>query len=94
MNTANLQMEGLLLAFAALVGELQRKGVLERAEIEAALGRAERGVSRRTGSISDANADAIRFPIRFLAEAVGVGHDAADFQSVAAAVGRRKDDAS
>jgi hypothetical protein len=94
MNTANLQMEGLLLAVAALMGELQRKGLLETSEIEAALERAERGAVRRAGTIPDANAEAIRFPIRFLAQAIGQANGAVDFQSVAAAVGRRKDDAS
>ena len=41
MNTANLQMEGLLVALTQLIGALQRKGLLEREEIARALADAE-----------------------------------------------------
>lgn len=36
MNSANLQPEGLMLAVAALFGEMKRKGSLDLTEIEAA----------------------------------------------------------
>ncbi|UZF95612.1 hypothetical protein [Bosea sp. NBC_00550] len=91
MNTANLQLEGLMLSVAALFEELKRKGVLAASEIEAALARAENGASERTTELSEANAEAIRFPIRFLKEALRESNDALDYRSVAAKVGRARD---
>ena len=35
MNTANLQLEGLLLALSALLSALESKGLLTRQEIDA-----------------------------------------------------------
>jgi hypothetical protein len=69
MNTANLQLEGLYAAVAALMHALRDKGTLTPQEIESALGAAEEKIksdpARRT-KLSDANRDAISFPLRFL----------------------------
>ncbi|WEX10216.1 hypothetical protein [Chelativorans sp. AA-79] len=72
MNTANLQMEGVLMAMATLCHLLRRKGVADMAEIEAALAEAEKVLaedSRRPEQLSHANVEAALFPIRFLREA-------------------------
>jgi hypothetical protein len=91
MNTANLQMEGLLLAIAALCGELQRKNVLSEGEIEAALDHAEKGTSARVPELSEANVEAIHFPIRFLRLALQRDGQALDFKTIAAEIGRLRD---
>jgi uncharacterized membrane protein YgaE (UPF0421/DUF939 family) len=91
MNTANLQLEGLLLAVAALFAELKRKGALDTNEIEAALDRAAQGASERTTNLSDANAEAIRFPIRLLREALRQTDGSLDYRRLAAEVGRAGD---
>lgn len=91
MNTANLQLEGLMLAVATLFGEMKRKGSLDLTEIEAALDRAERGASQRTTDLSAANAEAIRFPIRFLREALRQAEAQLDYQSLVAEIGRARD---
>jgi hypothetical protein len=89
MNTANLQMEGLLLALGALCRELQRKGALDSAGIVEALDQAEASATRRNGEVSDSNAEAIRFPIRFLRLALQES-EALDYQTLAARIGRER----
>jgi hypothetical protein len=89
MNTANLQMEGLLLALGALCRELQRKGALDSAGIVEALDLAEASATRRNGEVSDSNAEAIRFPIRFLRLALQES-EALDYQALAARIGRER----
>ena len=72
MNTANLQLKGILLALYALLDTLKSKGVLNQQEIEDALKAAEAKASTEAeerDGLSEANADAIAFPIRFLQEA-------------------------
>jgi hypothetical protein len=69
MNTANLQLEGLLLAVAAVNDALVTKGILTRDELEAALRRAERTIltdARMDDDISPSNREAVVFPIRVL----------------------------
>ena len=69
MNTANLQLEGLLLAMAELNRALVEKGVFRAEEIDAALHAAEASVTgeeRMTEDLSPANRDAVCFPIRLL----------------------------
>lgn len=90
MNTANLQMEGLLLALAAVCRELERKGALDSAETAAALEQAEASAARRNGEVSDSNLEAIRFPIRFLRLALESA-EAPDYQVIAARIGRTRD---
>ena len=74
MNTANLQLEGLLLALSALLSALESKGLLTRQELDAALDHAAanaRTDQRHPSKLSAAHADAISFPIRFLQLAIG-----------------------
>jgi len=91
MNTANLQLEGLLLAVAALFGEMRSNGSLDVTEIEAALDRAEQGASQRTTELPAANAEAIRFPIRFLREALRRAEEELDYQNLVVEIGRARD---
>lgn len=91
MNTANLQLEGLMLAVAALLGEMKRKGSLDDRQIEQALDLAEQGASRRTTDIPAANAEAILFPIRFLREALLRAERELDYQSLVVEIGRARD---
>jgi hypothetical protein len=69
MNTANLQLEGLYLAVAAINNLLVAKGVLSREEIDHALRSAEATVTgddRLVEEFSPANRDAVAFPLRLL----------------------------
>ncbi|WP_029349331.1 hypothetical protein [Bosea sp. 117] len=92
MNTANLQMEGTLLALAALTEVLARKGILSAEDLTEALGCAERGASARSSGLSEANKEAIRFPIRFLRHALQQRDGAAlDYAAIAAGVGRTRE---
>lgn len=94
MNTANLQMEGLLAGLVALLTLLKRKGLLSQLEIDEALqeaeGRALEG-ARRGGQMRDANQQAVVFPIRYLIEATSDGPQRA-FRDIAASIGREKDE--
>ena len=71
MNTANLQLEGLYLAIAAINNALVGKGLLSRADIDRALRSAEEtalsdyAMEERT----PAHRDAVAFPARLLAMA-------------------------
>jgi hypothetical protein len=91
MNTANLQLEGLMLAVAALFGEMKRKGSLHDGQIEQALDLAEQGASRRTTDIPAANAVAILFPIRFLRAALRRAEGDLDYQSLVVEIGRARE---
>jgi hypothetical protein len=69
MNTANLQLQGLLMAVAQINNALVRKGLLSVEEIDAALDRAEANLmseDRLTEDMSPANQDAACFPVRLL----------------------------
>ena len=70
MNQANLQLEGLLMAVAAVNRLLVEKGHLTPHEIDVALRRAEARITSddrfQDQDISLANRDAICFPIRLL----------------------------
>jgi hypothetical protein len=69
MNTANLQLEGLCIALAAINQALVDKGVLSNQELDLALGKAEATAmsdERVVDHLSPANTDAICFPIRLL----------------------------
>ncbi len=93
MNTANLQHRGLLLVLAELIELLKRKNVVTDEEMSSVLHRAEkmsRAEQERGGSLSEANREAISFPMRFLRRAAESGGDHA-YGDVAAGVGRAKD---
>ncbi|GAA4117710.1 hypothetical protein ACFFTN_09130 [Aminobacter aganoensis] len=68
MNVANLQLEGLIMAIAAINHVLVRKGVLTVEEIDIALRKAEASETAedRSEGMSSSNRDAINFPIRVL----------------------------
>jgi hypothetical protein len=93
MNTANLQLEGLLLGLASLVELLERKGIASRDELDATLAAAEGNASRDPGrptELSAANVDAICFPIRFLRAALREPDRDKTFAQVATAVGQNR----
>ncbi|HEY1735779.1 MAG TPA: hypothetical protein VGG12_03955 [Methylovirgula sp.] len=94
MNTANLQLEGLLLSLSALFETMRRKGLLTTEEIERALDDAEAGAKRadRLEPLSDANLDAIQFPIRFLRIATNLtSGQRVSFSELAAMIGEMKE---
>ncbi|MGE7368964.1 hypothetical protein ACQKKX_07810 [Neorhizobium sp. NPDC001467] len=67
MNTANLQLEGLVMAVAELTKMAVDKGLFTHQEVTAALARAEDGVRMAAPSnLSEANQSAKLFPIRVL----------------------------
>jgi hypothetical protein len=90
MNTANLQMQGLLAAVSSILQAMEQKNVLSRQEIDAALERAEMDAIRglQHEALSDAHIEAIRFPARYLRTAQGSG--TATFEETAAGVGKMK----
>lgn len=97
MNTANLQLEGLLLALSAVVGVLRRKGALTDTELDAALKEAEAVALRdeaRPDGLSSSNVEAVLFPIRYLqAASKGLADDAVlPFSQIATKVGQAKRD--
>lgn len=70
MNVANLQLQGLYLAIAAINNALVEKGLLTRDEVNEALVRAEQnamGDDRIVEDMNPAGRDAVAFPMRFLA---------------------------
>ena len=67
MNTANLQLEGFYMAFAALIELLKEKGVVTAKEVDIALSRAERSTFEgKDNGLSASNFEAMGFPIRLL----------------------------
>jgi hypothetical protein len=95
MNTANLQLEGLYLAMAAINEVLVRKGILTGEEIDTALRRAEANATGDNHIIDDmspANRDAVCFPIRFLqlANSNGLERDMPSFSELTRMVGQTK----
>jgi hypothetical protein len=95
MNVASLQLEGLMMAVAAINTTLVRKGILSVEEVETALQRVEAGITgedRVRGEISPANRDAICFPIRLLrlANQCHADTDMPPFSELTRNVGRSK----
>ncbi len=95
MNTANLQLEGVYAAIAALMSALRAKNLLSEVEIDKALAEAEQCLAKdaaRPAEISAANLDAIRFPLRLLrvANARAARGEDCSFTGLAAEVGRTK----
>ena len=93
MNTANLQLEGVLMAVASLCRLMREKGVADAAEIDAALAEAEAALANdrlRPEQLSHANVEAALFPLRFLREANRrkVPDDRPGYTEIATTVGR------
>jgi len=94
MNVANLQIEGLCLAIAALNRVLIDKNLMSRTEIEGALQSAEvaaRSDDRFIENLNPAHRDAVCFPIRI--PQVANGCDSAvppTFSELAKSVGETK----
>ena len=92
MNTANLQLEGLLLALGSVLRALRREGLVSGAALERALDEALQkadGDARRQ-LVTPANQNAIRFPIDFLKRAALSSADE-DFSAIASGIGRDRD---
>ena len=95
MNTANLQLEGVCVALSAILDALRSKGAISGAEIETVLAAAEdavRGDARRPDEMSDANVEAICFPIRYLraANRLSDGGPVSAFSRIATGVGQER----
>jgi len=95
MNTANLQLEGLLMAIAGLNQMLVAKGVATVDEIDKCLARSEQtvlGDDRVVEDLSPANRDAIAFPVRLLrlANNMSDGAGTPSFAELARMVGETK----
>lgn len=90
MNTANLQLQGLLLALTTLMHALERRGALSAGEIDGALDDALAMISKdaeRADQLSPANLQAVMFPVRFLKFARGAA-PTHTFGEIAAIVGK------
>jgi hypothetical protein len=93
MNTANLELEGLYVAIAAVNQLLVQKGLVTQAELQGTLDRAH-GVAKAAAAereLSGSNREAICFPIRFLMLACDRADrgEPVDFHSVTRDIGRR-----
>jgi len=95
MHPANLQIEGLLVAFAALNRALVEKGRFTVEEIDTLLHMAESAATseeRMAEELSPAQRDAVCFPIRFLrlANQLAPDPEALSFSALARGVGMSK----
>jgi hypothetical protein len=95
MNPANLQLEGLYLAIAAVNNALVAKGLLSRDELALALQRAEHTAlgDYRADDLSSAQRDAMAFPARLLLMALNTAADGftPPFSELAKLVGQTKE---
>ncbi|HEX5934257.1 MAG TPA: hypothetical protein VFY63_08840 [Pseudorhizobium sp.] len=93
MNTANPQLEGLYLAFAAINRLLVKKGLLTHDELQQVLQEAEQTVLDDTQplTVSQSHQKAVAFPIRILllANEAAQRGETVDFEDLAREVGRR-----
>lgn len=92
MNTANLQIEGLLVATSALVKLMHDKGIATVDEVDWVLQTAEASAeadASRQGGLRAGNVEAILFPLRFLRIANRRSEAVAVFSEIAAEVGRQ-----
>jgi hypothetical protein len=92
VNIANLQLEGLYLAVAAVNRALVEKGALTREELDLALRKAEQAAlgDDRAEDLSSAERDAMAFAPRLLTLANRSEADSASFSELARAVGQHK----
>jgi len=94
MNVANLQLQGMLLAITALLDAMKLKGVMNGQEIDEALETAAANAlsdPARLSGLSDANIDAMLFPIRFLRQANVASKTPETFTTITQLVGETKD---
>jgi hypothetical protein len=91
MNTANLQLRGLVMALAAIVEVMKRNGLMTADELDEALSTAEKHVIGQDdlNELTESNLDAIYFPIRALRWASESGNSLS-FDTIAATVGETK----
>ncbi|MEA3534330.1 hypothetical protein [Rhizobium sp. CC-YZS058] len=90
MNTANLQLEGLTMAVAAITRMLTEKGLATHQDIRSALKNAEEEAAASAGSeLSGSNQKGILFPIRLLSLANDAAErgESASFKTFARQVG-------
>jgi hypothetical protein len=92
MNTANLQLEGLYVAVAAILNAIREKGLLTEQEIERALAGAEQVALGDRSQLSPAHVDGICFPLRLLrlANKAGAQGQQRSFSELATRVGQTK----
>ena len=91
MNTANLQLKGLIMAMASICDAIVEKELLTREEIDAALSKAQKAVEEDDDhELSGSNRAAILFPIRVLQFAGDAGRkgEGATFSDYAKLVGK------
>ncbi|MCW1409774.1 hypothetical protein OLZ32_16330 [Rhizobium sp. 1AS11] len=91
MNTANLQLKGLIMAMASICDAIVEKELLTSGELNAALSKAKKAVDEDDDhELSDANRAAILFPIRVLqlAEEAGRRGERLTFSDYAKLVGK------
>ena len=91
MNTANLQLKGLIMAMASICDAIAEKELLTREEINAALAKAQKAIEEDDDhELSGANRAAILFPIRVLQLAGEAGRkgEEATFSDYAKLVGK------
>ncbi|CAN7654845.1 hypothetical protein [Bosea sp. LjRoot237] len=91
MNVANLQLEGMLLAFSAVLRSLVSSGALSEAQLKAALAEAEEtGLAdqQRCEQLSPSQRDSLAFAARFLSIATRPETGMRRFSEVAREVGR------
>lgn len=96
MNVANLQLEGLIMAIAAVNNLLVHKGLLTVDDVDLALHKAEAnltGDERVYEDMSPANRDAVCFPVRLLRMANNAQGEAdvPSFSELARMVGTTKE---
>jgi len=91
VNTANLQLEGLYLALAAVNRALIDAGVVSTEQLDLAFRKTEAMAmgAERMNSLSPAERDAVCFPIRVLQTALD-SPETADFTELARTVGMTK----
>lgn len=96
MNTANLQLEGLYLAIAAMHETLIKRGVVTRQEVDDAMREAEQTAindDRSVDNLRPAERDALAFPARLLrlANATASESGLQSFTALARRVGTAKE---
>ena len=93
MNTANLQLEGLYMALAAMNKLLVAKGIVSHADVHAALSEAVSGIHADVRSeLSHANRKGVAFPIRLLllANEAAENGENPDFKDYARRIGQEE----